>query len=285
MSGATFTTSAVATAIVVQAIAGNASGVTTFKNGGTTINGGLTMNNSQSVGGISMANTTANNIGYVTAPSVGFSLPVRTFLCPNPGSGYTSATVTISAPSPGPGTTALATAVVANGKITSITITNGGTNYTAPPTITINGVGGTGVVGPTITIPAATATVTNGMVSGFTITNGGADYIAAPTITLTGGTPSAAGAAPTCRIGLYNVNYSTTGAPTGFTNPIAVTEGPEIPANRKINILTLSNAKHLTLNDNLELTAASGAISLTGIVYFSGLNNTITCSNPGYAGT
>jgi len=72
------------------------------------------------------------------------------------------------------GTGAILTPVVAGGVVTSITITNGGTNYTngAIPVI-VSGVG-TGAL--------ATATVTAGVVTSVTINNGGTGYTAATAI-------------------------------------------------------------------------------------------------------
>jgi|GEM_PF-1345367 len=293
-SGATFTTAATATAIVLQSIQGGASFLT-IKNGGTTINGGITtINNGQGVNGISITNTTANNIGYVSAPTVGFALPVRTFLCPTQGSGYTTATVSFTYPSGTVTTAATATALIVNGKVTSINITAGGVYVGGNGTVNvvITGANTTPASGPTLNIPVATAIVNNGMVAGFNITNTGSDYVTAPTITLAGGTPTAAAAAPSCRIGLYNLQYSISSAPTGVAAPagytianVAAVEGPEMPANRKLFTLAITNPKHLTLNDNLELTAASSAINTSnGIISFSGANKTITCSNPAYAG-
>jgi len=63
--------------------------------------------------------------------------------------------------------------------LTSISVTNGGTGYTAAPTVSIIGGGGTGAV--------ATATFSGGSVTGITITNVGSGYTSAPTIVLTGG--------------------------------------------------------------------------------------------------
>jgi hypothetical protein len=62
------------------------------------------------------------------------------------GTGYTSApTVVISAP-PSGGTQAVATATVANGQVTAITVSTAGVGYTAqvPPVITFTGGGGSG---------------------------------------------------------------------------------------------------------------------------------------------
>jgi hypothetical protein len=66
-----------------------------------------------------------------------------------------------------PGTPALAYATTENGAVTSITVTNGGTGYLAPPKINIIGDG----AGAT-----AEATVSGGTVTGITVTNGGSGY-------------------------------------------------------------------------------------------------------------
>lgn len=279
-----------ATVVVVQAING-AGTFTTNRTGGTTINGTINIVNSQGVGGITTLNTTANNIGYSTAPVVGFTLPARTFILSNPGSGYTSSIPTISGGTTvGSGTAPTVSAVVANGKILSITITPNTQCYSVAPTINLNGLGGTGAVAPVIDLPAATVSITNGMITGFTITNAGSGYVTAPSVALSTPVPgpTAAAAAPTCRIGLYNVNYGiSSSSPTpSFIVALPVTEGAEIPSNRKLNALNVNNGgKSVTLNNDLELTAASTAYSPTsGLLLFSGANNTLWCSNPAYGG-
>lgn len=61
------------------------------------------------------------------------------------GTGYTTApTLTFSAPQTAGGVTATATATVAAGSITIVTVTNPGSGYTAAPTVTVSGGGGTG---------------------------------------------------------------------------------------------------------------------------------------------
>jgi len=72
------------------------------------------------------------------------------------------------------------TAVLTAGVVTSITINDGGSGYTAAPTLVFSGGDGSGAV--------ATATLTAGIVTGTTIHNGGSGYTSAPTITCVGGT-------------------------------------------------------------------------------------------------
>jgi len=66
-----------------------------------------------------------------------------------------------------PGTPAIGYATTSNGVVTSITVTNGGSGYLAPPKISIIGDGS----GAT-----ATAQVSGGTVTGITVTNGGSGY-------------------------------------------------------------------------------------------------------------
>jgi FtsP/CotA-like multicopper oxidase with cupredoxin domain len=68
----------------------------------------------------------------------------------------------------GDGMGATATATVAGGVVTAITVTNGGQGYTTAPTVTIIGGGGTGAT--------ATATITAGVVTGIAVVTGGSGY-------------------------------------------------------------------------------------------------------------
>ena len=69
-------------------------------------------------------------------------------------------------------------AIGTGNKISSITVTNQGSAYTANHTITITGGGGDGAY--------ADAVITSGRVTSIRLVNGGAFYTAAPTITITG---------------------------------------------------------------------------------------------------
>ena len=118
-TGVTPTTAAAATCIVLQNIQGPQFGVSYDRNGGTTITGAVNVNNSQNIAGIAILNTAQTNLNYASAPTVGFGLPVRTFLTTAKGSGYTTATVTFTYPSGTVTTAATGTATVVNGKVTS----------------------------------------------------------------------------------------------------------------------------------------------------------------------
>jgi hypothetical protein len=66
---------------------------------------------------------------------------------------------------------ATASAVVSGGSVTSVTVTNSGSGYTAPPNVTIIGYGAGAV---------ATAQISNGGVSGINVINGGTGYVIDP---------------------------------------------------------------------------------------------------------
>jgi hypothetical protein len=68
--------------------------------------------------------------------------------------------------------------------VSSITITNGGSGFSIPPTITISGGGGTGAT--------ASASVFNGIIQTVNVTSIGSGYTTSPTVTVTGGGGSGA---------------------------------------------------------------------------------------------
>lgn len=72
------------------------------------------------------------------------------------------------------------------GSINTITVTNGGNGYVSAPTVAISGGGGSGAT--------ATATVSGGVVSSITVTASGSGFTGTPTIAFTGGGGSGAAA-------------------------------------------------------------------------------------------
>ncbi|MCX7007068.1 MAG: hypothetical protein NTY53_07435, partial [Kiritimatiellaeota bacterium] len=75
------------------------------------------------------------------------------------------------------GSGAAATATL--GPVTALALTFGGSNYITAPTVQITGGGGTGAAG--------VATITNGVIATLALTNAGSGYTANPTVTFGGG--------------------------------------------------------------------------------------------------
>jgi hypothetical protein len=86
---------------------------------------------------------------------------------------------------------------------------------------------------------------------------------------------------PTITSTVHNVQYVFF---TGQTSTL-ITEGPEIPASRTINALTINNPAGLNLTGNLTLTAAASALTLTSGIINLPAGNKIICSNPANAPT
>lgn len=165
-------------------------------------------------------NAVASTSGSVSTVSAGFGATGVA------GFGYSSApTVTFSAPQTTGGKQATATANIANGVITAVTVGASGVNYTSPPTITITGDGsgatatatlsGTGVNSIKITnggsgyttatfafsggggsgAAAGTTTIQNGVVTSITVDEPGSGYSSAPTVTVAAASAGATGVA------------------------------------------------------------------------------------------
>ena len=156
---------------------------------------------------------------------------------------YVSApNVTFDAPPPG-GTTALGTANIdANGRVTSVVVTQAGNGYQSAPGVTIDPVGSTALAtaaqGDTATATADGSNLDAGALTGsLTITDGGSGYSSAPTVTVTGGggdpatvvaTPVITGGVVTSITVTGGENYTSAptielSAPTGLA--VAVTSG------------------------------------------------------------
>jgi hypothetical protein len=134
-----------------------------------------------------------SNVGenYTNGAAVTFSAPTTGFVqainVNFGGSGYTSAPyVEIVG---GGGTGAAATATVAGGRVTGITITNPGRDFATAPQIRLIGGGGTGASALSLLgfdTARGDAILAGNTVVGVNITNPGAGYAAPPTVTITG---------------------------------------------------------------------------------------------------
>lgn len=78
------------------------------------------------------------------------------------------------------GTGAAAVALISGGAVTSFTVIDGGTGYTATPAVTITGVG---------TGATANATVVGGEVTAVNVVSGGSGYTSTPAVEIAGGNP------------------------------------------------------------------------------------------------
>jgi hypothetical protein len=294
---------AAATAVYFQQVTYTTSAFSLLqKSGGASpITGGLTINSDQGtsvattnpqassgVGSISVSN---GGVNYTAAPTVGFSGPTALNLVVNPGSGYTTApTITVTGGTLVSGsalTSANFTITVNNGTVESVYLTGGTAVYSVPPTLAFSA--GTATLAfPSGCWPTATANLgSNAQVTSFTVTNPGFGYVAVPTVALTGGTFTTAASGATARVGMYNLTLNFF-APA--TTAVVNSDDAAIPANRKINTLTLAgNGMGLNLSSGLTLYGSS-PLSLTasgnapGNVLDMG-GNTVSCTWSTYTGT
>jgi GEVED domain/Secretion system C-terminal sorting domain len=280
LTGGGFTTAATAAAVVPLAAAGTANSLTQ-KSAVAVITGGINITSHQGVGS---ARTLAGGSGYVSAPTIGFTLPITYLnLVTAGGAGYTTApTVTVSGGTNiNGGTNPTFTVTVASGIVTGVQCTAAGTgSWTTLPTLTLTGGGGAGATCdfPAGCLPTATATVSNGMIDNITITNQGFGYTVAPTTTLVGG-GGAGATAPTCSLGLYNLTLGFfTPAPGNAVHP----DDAVVPANRRINLLTMNSQFGVQFNSNLEVYATAPLTLTLGAVNMGA--NTLSFGSLGYAG-
>ena len=158
-----------------------------------------------------VADTGGGGTGATFTATGAFPGPVTGFSAGPSGSSYTSAPgVYITG---GGGSGASATAVLNPSAVAKITVTNGGTGYTAA-TVTLSG---GGLAGGTAT--TATATVAGGSITGIAFTAGTGTYTDAPLVTITGNGFGATAMAeltpgPIAAVNLINGGDGYTAAPT-----------------------------------------------------------------------
>jgi CubicO group peptidase (beta-lactamase class C family) len=139
----------------------------------------------------------------------------------------------------GGGSGATATAVLdsSTGTVKAITVSNGGSGYVAPPTVTFSS--GTAV---------AQAVVSGGRIAGISRSDGGAGYNGAPTVTISGGGGS--GATATAHNANGHVEFvSVESGGSGYVQPIAVLIDPPPPVQNAIPIWAPAGAISSTLTD------------------------------------
>ncbi len=104
----------------------------------------------------------------------------------------------------GGGGTGATASVVVDGSITSITVDASGSNYTSSPLVSIVGGGGSGA--------AATAIITKGVVSRILMNSGGTGYTSQPSITIVGGGGTGATATASVRGPIKSIGVDEGGA-------------------------------------------------------------------------
>jgi uncharacterized repeat protein (TIGR01451 family) len=112
------------------------------------------------------------NIGNATGTNISIRdvLPAGLFYAGVPA----GAALPFSAPAVGQNNAEI---VWIGGQLKGVSITNGGSGYTSPPTISFTGGGGTGAT--------ATASVVGGVLTAITITSSGSGYTSSPTVVIT----------------------------------------------------------------------------------------------------
>lgn len=133
------------------------------------------------------------------------------------GSGYSTVpTVTVvNKPGDTTGADGAVEAVISNGKVTALVVTNQGNGlYTKRPDILIDL--------PTVSTATATATISNGIVTGYTVTDPGAGYMAAPAVIVDAPpSPVTATGTATLTAGVVTAVTVTDGG-SGYTSPPTV---------------------------------------------------------------
>ncbi|HLJ94553.1 MAG TPA: hypothetical protein VKU02_15300, partial [Gemmataceae bacterium] len=173
---------------------------------------------------VALVTITNGGTGYTSQPTIGFSgggvtgsgaaatafLNVASVVVNTGGVGYqTPASVTFSAPVSGGTPTGTSTM-----QLSLVILSNPGAGYTAAPTITISGGGGSG--------GAATATLAaTGGVYLNPLTNGGSGYSTMPTVSFSGGGGSGAAATATGDVTVPN-GVTVTNGGSGYTSAPSV---------------------------------------------------------------
>lgn len=162
-----------------------------------------------------------------------------------------------------------------NGKLTGLTLTNGGSGYNFTPTVTIQGGGGTG----------ATATAQISGLTGITVTKRGGGYTSVPTVIITGGGGTGAAASAILTGAVNSIIVTNKGS--GYTSAptVTITGGggtaraiAQISGGRVTNIIVTNRSGGYTSVPAVTITGGGGAGAtatavLTNVVYKINLTN------------
>ena len=275
----------------------NSSGSLLMPNGTSRV-GALTLNGGTLDGPVSGMLTLGGNVSAVSA-----STPagvVSSIISGNLSLG-TNLTFTVG-DSFAPATTAIATATLSDSSTINVTVTNGGSDYTSPPSVTLIGGGGTYgsasavvvggmvvainvtgasgyttaptvVVDPPSSLPDLTATaaavLSGNTIGSITVLNGGGGYTSVPMVTITGGGGTGAEATAVLTNGVVSSIVLNNGG-SGYTSQPTITITPVVPAPATAAV---------TLNGNSIngiLTVANGGITNAGSGYMAAPRVTVT---------
>lgn len=166
-------------------LSGNTIGTFTIVSGGTNYTSTTPVTITQSGATASGYVATVSATGTITAISGGTSS----------GFSYSATPPVISITTPVAGINFSASAVLSGTTISSLTINNGGTNYSPSTQIAFSGGGGSGAT--------AIATVVSGSITGYTSLNGGSGYTSLPSIVIysAGSTVNYSGNSPITPVG------------------------------------------------------------------------------------
>jgi len=175
----------------------------------------------------------------------------------NPGTGYLPGDVVQLLFTGGStASSAVLVARLAAGTVAGVSISSGGTGYSASFAVTFTGGGGTGA--------AATATAVSGVVTNVTITNAGSGYTSAPSVSFSlGGGTGAVGVASLAPTGVGSVTVTNGGS--GFTSvPLLSVSGGGGSGATAIAVLTPTSIATVNLTAGGSNYTSAPTISFTG---------------------
>ena len=148
-----------------------------------------------------------------------------------------------------------------NSNIKTINLTNGGTGYTSPPTVTF--------IGKNRTIASATCTI-KGPIDDFTIVSGGSGYTPATTLVIEGGGGTGATATPVITNGVIT-DVTLTNAGSNYSTPLTVLIGTGIHS------ITLAGiGSNYTTAATIEITGGGGTGAQAELIFFQAIGTIIT---------
>jgi autotransporter-associated beta strand protein len=264
-------------------------GLQTISTASTTVSGGATLDlngagainepillNGAGVGGIGALINGSATLALIDDGIAGAQVPAIT----GTGSGYSTAP-TVMFSGTGSGATATATLGVT---AASFTINPGDKDYTAAPSVTISGGGGTGA-----TAVAVLSGGTTGTVTGITITNAGTGYTTAPTIafgagTSSSGTINASGTGNATEFTVSGLNMTAPGS--GYTGTPTYTfgSGNATPGTVTLSSVTLASNSSIGGSGDIEIDSAISQIGIDKVLTKGGTGKLIIDGPQSYSG-